>query len=143
MIDRFCHRVATIRSRLLLSYNRFIRIGRGSLLIATHQPQTKIIKNNNIHFCIILSALPRIVYTRSVVVLFYENTQLQYTFIAVMTRNLTINGELKQTEAATVLELLVIMGLEKQAVAVEVNREVIPKRLHGDTPSKTATPSNW
>ncbi len=53
-----------------------------------------------------------------------------------MTRNLTVNGELKQTEATTVLELLVMMGLEKQAVAVEVNREVIPKRLHGDTPLK-------
>lgn len=53
-----------------------------------------------------------------------------------MTQNLTINGESKQIQAATVRELLVAMGLDKQAVAVEVNREVVPKRLHDQTPLK-------
>jgi thiamine biosynthesis protein ThiS len=53
-----------------------------------------------------------------------------------MTLKLIINGESKQIEAGNVRELLVAMGLEKQAVAVEVNREVIPKRLHDQTPLK-------
>ncbi len=53
-----------------------------------------------------------------------------------MTMQLTINGEPKQVEAANVRELLVAMGLGKQAVAVEVNREVVPKRLHEETPLK-------
>ena len=53
-----------------------------------------------------------------------------------MTQNLTINGETQQIEAATVHDLLVAKGLDKQAVAVEVNREVVPKRLHAETPLK-------
>ena len=53
-----------------------------------------------------------------------------------MAQNLIINGESKQIEAATVRELLVAMGLAQQAVAVEVNREVVPKLLHEDTPLK-------
>jgi sulfur carrier protein len=51
-----------------------------------------------------------------------------------MTMQLIINGETKQVEATTVRELVVAMGLGQQAVAVEVNREVVPKRLHEDTP---------
>lgn len=53
-----------------------------------------------------------------------------------MTMQLTINGEPKQVEAGNIRELLVVMGLGKQAVAVEVNREVVPKRLHEETPLK-------
>jgi len=51
-----------------------------------------------------------------------------------MALNLTINGETKQSQASTVRELLTEMGLEKQAVAVELNREVVPKIRHEDTP---------
>lgn len=43
---------------------------------------------------------------------------------------LAINGETKKTEAATVAELLTELGLAGQAVAVEVNRDVVPKKLH-------------
>jgi len=46
------------------------------------------------------------------------------------TLNLTINGETRQTQATTVRALLAEMGLDKQAVAVELNREVVPKKLH-------------
>lgn len=51
-----------------------------------------------------------------------------------MTRNLIINGQTQATKACNVHELLVEMNLDKQAVAVELNREVIPKRLHENTP---------
>lgn len=50
--------------------------------------------------------------------------------------NLTVNGEKKRLEASTVRELLVAMGLDKQAVAVELNRQVVPKKLHEQTPLK-------
>jgi sulfur carrier protein len=50
-----------------------------------------------------------------------------------MTVQLTINGEPREIQAGNVRELVVAMGLGEQAVAVEVNREVIPKRLHEDT----------
>ena len=53
-----------------------------------------------------------------------------------MTMQLTINGETKQINAATVRELLVSLALDKQAVAVEVNRKVVPKKLHETTPLK-------
>ncbi len=53
-----------------------------------------------------------------------------------MSMQLTINGETKQTDAGTVRELLVSLELHKQAVAVEVNREVVPKKLHESTPLK-------
>ncbi len=53
-----------------------------------------------------------------------------------MSMQLTINGETKQIDAGTVRELLVSLALDKQAVAVEVNREVVPKKLHETTPLK-------
>ncbi len=53
-----------------------------------------------------------------------------------MTMQLTINGEPKQVEAGNVRELVVALGLGEQAVAVEVNRQVVPKRLHEETPLK-------
>ena len=46
---------------------------------------------------------------------------------------LTINGEPRQVDAGNVRELLVCLGLDRQAVAVEVNREVVPKKLHEAT----------
>ena len=53
-----------------------------------------------------------------------------------MTLQLIINGEPQRVEAGNVRELVVALGLGEQAVAVEVNREVVPKRLHGDTALK-------
>jgi thiamine biosynthesis protein ThiS len=53
-----------------------------------------------------------------------------------MTQNLIINGKNRQIAVSTVRELLVAMELDKQAVAVEVNREVVPKKLHESTPLK-------
>jgi len=53
-----------------------------------------------------------------------------------MTQRLIINGQPQRIEATTVRELVVALGLGEQAVAVEVNREVVPKRLHEDTPLK-------
>ena len=47
---------------------------------------------------------------------------------------LAVNGEAKKTEAATVEALLAELGLAGQAVAVEVNRNVVPKKQHSETP---------
>jgi len=46
---------------------------------------------------------------------------------------LTLNGETKNTEARTIRDLLVELGLGDQAVAVEVNQQVIPKARHDQT----------
>ena len=45
---------------------------------------------------------------------------------------LEVNGEVKKTDAATVADLLQELGLAGQAVAVEVNRDVVPKKQHGE-----------
>lgn len=45
---------------------------------------------------------------------------------------LAVNGEAKKTEAATVADLLQELGLAGQAVAVEVNRDVVPKKQHSE-----------
>ena len=44
---------------------------------------------------------------------------------------LAVNGEPKKTDAATVEALLIELGLAGQAVAVEVNQAVVPKKQHG------------
>ncbi|MFW5681868.1 MAG: sulfur carrier protein ThiS [Phycisphaeraceae bacterium] len=44
----------------------------------------------------------------------------------------TINGETRKTPSATVRELIEELGLGDQPVAVERNREVVPKRQHGE-----------
>jgi sulfur carrier protein len=45
--------------------------------------------------------------------------------------DITVNGELREVaEGATVAELLAALGLAKQYVAVEVNRQVIPRARH-------------
>lgn len=44
---------------------------------------------------------------------------------------LVVNGETKKTDAATVEHLLEELGLAGQAVAVEVNQAVVPKKQHG------------
>ena len=45
---------------------------------------------------------------------------------------LMVNGEPMETDAADVAALVDALGLTGQAVAVEVNREVVPKRQHGE-----------
>jgi sulfur carrier protein len=45
---------------------------------------------------------------------------------------LFVNGERRQFERApTITELLVAMGLGERRVAVEVNREIVPRSQHG------------
>lgn len=44
---------------------------------------------------------------------------------------LAVNGEAKKTRAQTVEALLQELGLAGQAVAVEVNQAVVPKKQHG------------
>ena len=48
---------------------------------------------------------------------------------------LTVNGQTQQfDDARTVADLLRAMGLADRPVAVEVNKAVVPKRAHADTP---------
>lgn len=52
-------------------------------------------------------------------------------------KKLTINGEEKQLSAADtadVAALLAALGMAGQPVAVEVNRKLVPRRDHADTP---------
>lgn len=45
----------------------------------------------------------------------------------------TINGEDRDTQASTVRDLVVELGLADRAVAVELNRHVVPRRRHDET----------
>jgi len=45
-------------------------------------------------------------------------------------KTLEVNGQVKKTQAATVEALLKELGLAGQAVAVEVNQAVVPKKQH-------------
>lgn len=47
-------------------------------------------------------------------------------------KSLEVNGEVKKTDAGTVEDLLKELGLVGQAVAVEVNQTVVPKKQHGE-----------
>lgn len=47
---------------------------------------------------------------------------------------ITLNGEKRDIDAATVRELVDRLGLAGQAVAVEINRQVIPRKQHDATP---------
>lgn len=47
---------------------------------------------------------------------------------------ITLHGQLHSTDAATVADLLQEQGLAGQAVAVELNQSVVPKRDHADQP---------
>lgn len=49
---------------------------------------------------------------------------------------LEVNGEAKKTQATTIAALLEELGLDGQAVAVEVNQAVVPKKQHADTALK-------
>jgi sulfur carrier protein len=46
---------------------------------------------------------------------------------------ITVNGETKDiTAGTTVSELIVSLGVERGRVAVEVNREIVPRSLHAE-----------
>lgn len=46
----------------------------------------------------------------------------------------TVNGEaMELPEGECVIDLLGRLGLERSVCAVEVNRSLVPKRLHGET----------
>ena len=47
--------------------------------------------------------------------------------------NLTVNGKAQDTQAKTVQQLVEQFGLAGQAVAVELNQKVVPRKLHGQT----------
>ena len=44
-----------------------------------------------------------------------------------------VNGEVRETAAATVLALVQELSLDPRKVAVERNLEIVPRSLHGDT----------
>ena len=47
----------------------------------------------------------------------------------------TLNGtEREVADGTTVLALLEEAGIDRRRIAVEVNREVVPKTRHGETP---------
>ena len=47
---------------------------------------------------------------------------------------LTVNGEPRETDAATVAEFLESRGLQSRMVVVEHNGEIVPRDHYGDTP---------
>ena len=49
---------------------------------------------------------------------------------------LTINGQKQDIEADRIDRLLEALGMAGQAVAVELNRDVVPKRAHATTSLK-------
>ena len=53
--------------------------------------------------------------------------------IALIMPELNLNGAARAVAATTVAELVEELGLAGQAVAVEVNRAIVPKRSHGET----------
>ena len=46
----------------------------------------------------------------------------------------TLNGEARELDVSTVGQLVRQLGLSDQAVAVELNRQVVPRRQHATTP---------
>jgi sulfur carrier protein len=45
-----------------------------------------------------------------------------------------INGEIKEVGDGVTLEaLLDLFGIKRVGIAVELNREIVPRRLHGQT----------
>jgi len=50
---------------------------------------------------------------------------------------ITLNGDTKDVgQGCTLDALLDIVGVKRQGIAVELNREIVPKRLHAETPLK-------
>lgn len=50
--------------------------------------------------------------------------------------NVMVNGETRDVGAGTVRDLILALGLGEHAVAVELNRRVVPRREHETTPLK-------
>ena len=48
------------------------------------------------------------------------------------TVNVTINGDARDVSAGTVAQLVSELGLAGRAVAIELNREVVPRTLHAE-----------
>ena len=44
-----------------------------------------------------------------------------------------VNGEHRDMEAGTILDLVQTLGLNPKKVAVERNLEIVPRSLHGET----------
>ena len=44
-----------------------------------------------------------------------------------------VNGEHREIEAGTILDLVETLGLNPKKVAVERNLEIVPRSLHGET----------
>lgn len=44
-----------------------------------------------------------------------------------------VNGEVRETAAATILALVQELSLDPRKVAVERNLEIVPRSLHGET----------
>jgi sulfur carrier protein len=44
-----------------------------------------------------------------------------------------VNGENRAVSAATILALVKELGLDVRKVAVEINREIVPRSLHATT----------
>lgn len=47
--------------------------------------------------------------------------------------HIQVNGEVRETTAATILALVEELGLDIRKVAVERNLEIVPRSLHGET----------
>lgn len=48
------------------------------------------------------------------------------------TLKVMLNGQVRDVHAATVADLVTELGLSGRAVAIEVNREVVPRALHAE-----------
>ncbi|GAD59748.1 sulfur carrier protein ThiS [Brevundimonas sp. BAL450] len=44
-----------------------------------------------------------------------------------------VNGEPREVEAGTILDLVETLGLDPKKVAVERNLEIVPRSLHAET----------
>ena len=49
---------------------------------------------------------------------------------------ITLNGEKRDVEAADVAGLVRVLSLDPAKIAVEVNRALVPRSLHAETPLK-------
>ncbi|WP_122466234.1 sulfur carrier protein ThiS [Brevundimonas lutea] len=47
---------------------------------------------------------------------------------------ITVNGEPRETEAATLSQLVAELSLDPNKVAIERNLEIVPRSLHAATP---------
>jgi len=47
-----------------------------------------------------------------------------------------LNGEERSFSASSLTDLIAELGLEQRMIAIELNLEVVPKSLYGETPLK-------